>query len=378
MGKVKNHRYLTCVAKLMATAFLGQGLYCQAATYTLSPIISPNGSALAFGLNDQGQVIGDATFSDGSSRAFLWQSGMGITDLGVVAGDTNSSALSINDAGQVVGTSQAAGGQPPHGFLWQANTGMVDLGASAGLSTQATGINQQGVVIGYASSTPDSSSGNFVFTYTAKNGIQPITVPGVPVVDVDAINNSGQMVVRSLNSDNLLLITPGTATVAIHGSGNLISGGVMAMNDSGTVVGYIDPSNGDSSHGYVWNQTTGFVDFGYGVSTGINNAGQVVGVEDLSDGSGMAYLYDHGTVFNLATLLDASAAGWTNLDPRAINNTGQIAGFGTFDGETEAFLLTPNGTSGAAISGVPEPATLGILAVGMAAINRRRRDRVAS
>jgi probable HAF family extracellular repeat protein len=357
----------------MVVAFLSPALYCQATTYTLSPITSPYGSALAFGLNDQGQVVGGAIFSDGTRRAFLWQSGTGIINLGVLAGDTTSEAVSINNAGQVVGVSYPAAGQPLRGFLWQANTGMIDVGAGAGLFTQATGINQQGVVIGYASSVPDFSSGNFVFTYTARSGIQPITVPGMSVTDVEAINNSGQMVVGTLNSKNLLLITPGTAPVEIQGSGNLVGAGAMAMNDSGTVVGYIEPSNGDSAHGFVWNQNTGFVDLGYGVATGINNLGQVVGVEDLSDGSFIGYLYEDGTVYNLATLLDASAAGWTNIDPRAINNNGQIAGFGTFDGQTEAFLLTPNGASGATSVTVPEPATLSILTLAVIPLLRRRR-----
>jgi hypothetical protein len=53
-------------------------------------------------------------------------------------------------------------------------------------------------------------------------------------------------------------------------------------------------------------------------------------------------------------------------EAHGINDSGQIAGFGGFGGQTHAFLLTPT----------PEPACLSLLAVGAAALlGRRRRGR---
>ncbi len=34
-------------------------------------------------------------------------------------------------------------------------------------------------------------------------------------------------------------------------------------------------------------------------------------------------------------------SGWTLIEAASINNSGQIAGFGIFSGQTHAFLLTP-------------------------------------
>ena len=54
-----------------------------------------------------------------------------------------------------------------------------------------------------------------------------------------------------------------------------------------------------------------------------------------------AFVYDEGKLSYLDSLVDA-AAGWKDLQAVAINDSGQIAGFGTPpDGGSRAFLLTP-------------------------------------
>jgi hypothetical protein len=54
---------------------------------------------------------------------------------------------------------------------------------------------------------------------------------------------------------------------------------------------------------------------------------------------------------NQVTNLD----GWVLQTAESINDSGQIVGYGTRDGNTRAFLLTP----------VPEPSTLLLAAVGL-------------
>jgi hypothetical protein len=49
-----------------------------------------------------------------------------------------------------------------------------------------------------------------------------------------------------------------------------------------------------------------------------------------------------------------AGSGFTLQAARGINDAGQIAGFGTFDGATHAFLLTP----------VPEPSSLVLACLG--------------
>jgi hypothetical protein len=60
--------------------------------------------------------------------------------------------------------------------------------------------------------------------------------------------------------------------------------------------------------------------------------------------------------------LISPTSGWVLEQANAINDNGQIVGFGTIDGETHGFLLTP----------VPEPGSLSLLAVGGVALLRRR------
>ncbi len=56
---------------------------------------------------------------------------------------------------------------------------------------------------------------------------------------------------------------------------------------------------------------------------------------------GNGFLYSNGTTQALTSLLPGSS-GWTNLNATAINDSGQIAGQGTYDGQQVAFLMTPS------------------------------------
>jgi probable HAF family extracellular repeat protein len=65
---------------------------------------------------------------------------------------------------------------------------------------------------------------------------------------------------------------------------------------------------------------------------------------------------------DLNSLIPANS-GWLLKQASAINDAGQIAGYGTIHGETHAFLLTP----------MPEPAGLSLLGLCSVALLGRRR-----
>lgn len=77
----------------------------------------------------------------GATHAALWQSGS-FLDLGKLGG-TNSYAIRLNIAGQVVGSSVSGGDVATHAFLWR-SVGMRDLGTLNGTCSKAYGTYAAG------------------------------------------------------------------------------------------------------------------------------------------------------------------------------------------------------------------------------------------
>lgn len=83
---------------------------------------------IANSLNEGGDVVGVATTPDDEqAHAFFWRNGV-MADLGSVGNDGCSIAHSVNERGQVVGTSlKCADFVELHGFLWQPGGTIIDL-----------------------------------------------------------------------------------------------------------------------------------------------------------------------------------------------------------------------------------------------------------
>lgn len=104
-------------------------------------------SSEARGINDAGQVVGYSEKADYGAQAFLWN---GVTLAS--QGEARSIwAKGINNAGQVVGASYVNG--ELEATLWSGATETY-LGHLGGHSSSANAINNAGQVVGY-SSTPD-------------------------------------------------------------------------------------------------------------------------------------------------------------------------------------------------------------------------------
>jgi probable HAF family extracellular repeat protein len=76
---------------------------------------------------------------------------------------------------------------------------------------------------------------------------------------------------------------------------------------------------------------------------GINNVGQVVGYAFFSNTDTHAFVWSPSTgMLDLNNLIPANS-GWLLQGAGAINDQGQIVGWGLLNGngQTEAFLLTP-------------------------------------
>jgi probable HAF family extracellular repeat protein len=136
------------------------------------------------------------------------------------------------------------------------------------------------------------------------------------------------------------------------------------------VVGESATTANLSTHAFLYDHGT-MIDLG-GLKPGwgsaafsINSRGDIVGTSNTNNTTPHAFIYRDGVMTDLNDLLP-SGSGWTLEVARGINDSGQVVGWGTINGEEHAFLLD--------VQAAPEPSSL-VLAVSAAlgVLGRRRR-----
>jgi probable HAF family extracellular repeat protein len=188
-----------------------------------------------------------------------------LVDVGVIAGNW-STAVAINDLGQVVGTScieecQGSIDPPPtpaHAFVWTEDGGLEDLGTLPGFSrSSAFDINDLGQVLGNVRCFPgdpgcgESSSGEIVL-WQKQAGQWAATSLGLPFpFSSGDINNSGQFVLGA----GVYSLTGGSAVgEALPGFGPppvLVA--ALAINDAGIAAGQSFANGGNATaEALVW------------------------------------------------------------------------------------------------------------------------------
>jgi probable HAF family extracellular repeat protein len=285
------------------------------------------GYSVGLGINDTGRVAGESTTVEGKFHAFLYDGTM--NDLGTLGG-AQSRGNGINDNGNVAGQSDTTEGES-HAFLYDGT--LHDLGTLGGTFSGGQGINASGQVTGLSSTIAGAPEHAFLWIPTMPNG------------DSGTMNDLGTL-------------------------GGSYSVG-FGINDSGQVAGQSLTIEG-AAHAFVYDGTMhdlGTLGGDYSAGSGINASGQVVGQSSLSAGGSHAFLYTSGSgIVDLNSLIDP-LSGWELAVAEAINDAGQITGFGSIGGESHAYLLTP----------VPEPASLALALLGVPLIvrrsSRRSRDR---
>jgi probable HAF family extracellular repeat protein len=264
------------------------------------PPLPGDSYATATGINRQGLAVGLSSLFARFSPV-LWTNGEPLY-LGTLGG--NGAARAINASGEVVGNSAFRGND--EAFLWTKATGMQGLGFLAGYDySLALAINRFGQVVGYSGASSNNSS-FYAFIWSKTTGMK----------------NLGRL--------------PG-------GGGSVAT----AINDLGQIAGYSGCGTG-CQHAVLWSKAKGsMLDLGvppgatYSVTGGINNVGQVVGWAFYGGYDNRAFVWSPSTgMLDLNNLIPANS-GWLLQGARAINDQGQIVGYGTLNGQTEAFLLTP-------------------------------------
>lgn len=365
---------------LLLTAFALYSASALAVPYTITDLGTLGGAlSSAFGINDNGQVVGAASLVSGYSHPFLYSGGT-MSDLGTLDGGTNGVAFSINNSGQVVGSAYTADGDN-RAFLYS-NGSMNNLGTLGGNRSQAHGINDSGQVVGWADTTTGPVR---AFLYSNGAMINLGTLGGNTSL-AWGINDSGQVAGWSTvdttgSSAHAFLYSNGSMT-DLGTLGGWESSAAFGINNSGQAVGIVSNSTYDPDQNIVINTEHAFlysnglmIDLGTLGGTnswawGVNDSGQAVGWSDTADGVSHAALYTGNTITDLSLLPEVLAAGWSSLgEARAINDKGQIVGYGLIGGSYRAFLLSPEAV-------IPEPATLSLMGLGFLAMAARRRPRL--
>jgi probable HAF family extracellular repeat protein len=132
-----------------------------------------NPFAVAYAINGHDQIVGQAVNSDGTALATIWQNHTAAALGGgaLLPGDTSSFATSINDRGQVVGSSFDSKSNWSHGLLWQ-NGVMINLNtvfpASSNLYVvSASNINESGQIAGMAVEMDEPQGKTIVHAFLA-------------------------------------------------------------------------------------------------------------------------------------------------------------------------------------------------------------------
>ena len=358
-----------------------------------------------------------------------------ITDLGVIDGAQQLLALGLSGNGTVSGTLRGNG--PDRGFVWTAKgglrtTGFPGIGAQGGVSNDGTMVgsaafpDQPGVLYpamataagslqrlpGYTGDAANrggvarniSSRNGFVtgaldagtkpgefrrtaFRFSPQTGMQELALltdlpnfSGNALSIGYAVNSRGDVAGASNIDGNLrnhAVKWIGDGVTLLDDGGPSSNSIAWSISENGLVAGSVRlTGQGNQDWATFWGSgtTPTFIprpsNATYSQAFGVNSGGFVVG----EDNTAFIWHADFGRLA-LNTLI-SPGSGWNLLTATAINDAGQIVGFGFKGGAVRSYFLNP--LDGFGVSTVPEPASWAMLIAGFGLVGaamRRRKDR---
>jgi probable HAF family extracellular repeat protein len=312
-----------------------QGLHAFLYSGGVMTDLDPLGGTLA--INASGQVAGEAVDSTGSElHAFVYSNGI-LTDLGTLGGPY-STAIAINDAGQVAGYSFNGAGAL-ESFLY-ADGSLTGLGSLGGSYSAAVAINQSGSIAGNSYTDFDSE----LHAYLYANGeMTDLLTLGGGYSWAYGLNDSDMVAGESTRLDgaNRGFIYSGGTMTEIGTLGGSYSS-ASAINNAGQVIGLASTANDAEFHAFIYSGGSltdlGTLGGGYSTAKAINNLGQVVGESTDANGESHAFIWRDASLVDLNSFLPENS-GWVLNSAQLINDAGRIVGYGTYSNNFQAFIL---------------------------------------
>ncbi len=298
----------------------------------------------ALDANDFGQVVGASVVDDQANtspvfEATLWDT-TGVSHLGSLDGRT-SKAYSINNSAQIVGISSKESSDVLHAVAWE-NGVLAELESINNAESQAFDINEDGLVAGYAGN-------NAVLWRNGQVQDQLIGAAGRAY----ALNASGQSV-GSIDDGTIkaMFWNSSGSPVALHPANSTFSEAYGINNATWVVGAYLPPSVGKKASKAIRKADLLKGSFAETSTAKAKDkkAGSAADEIQQINMDMRAFLWQGDDILDLNDFID-EASGWVLLEARAINNAAQITGIGLFNGERQAFLLSPT------LNKTPTPAT---------------------
>lgn len=178
---------------------LGDGkphVFLWSAENGMEDLGSLGGEAVPVAISNAGQVVGysgtGAFPQNDPNHAFSWTRQRGMIDLNDALGSRYSSAVAVNDAGQVVGTANVSNTES-HAFLWSNDSGMTNLGELASLRSSGVAVNANGRIAGSVVVVANGVERVHAYSWTAQGGMLILGDLGSYGSGAAALNDIGQI-----------------------------------------------------------------------------------------------------------------------------------------------------------------------------------------
>lgn len=316
-------------------------------------------ATFASDINNQGVIVGRASDAgEENAVALVWDQGKP-TRLPGLPGYSDTTALALNEAGQVAGSIEKRAGavRSLYGCLWVDRKPRV-LGSFGGQFGTATDINASGEVVGWS----DTKKGvAHAWRWSRGKLLRLPAPPARPHSNASSINDTGQIAGFASDTSD----APITRAV-LWEQGRVKEIGTLggkfsfasSINNPGQAAGEAATAKGEI-HAFFW-QKGKMTDLGTlggedSHARDLNNLGQVVGTagtgrsRTIAGGpvpTERAFLWEKGKMLDLNTLIPRGS-GWELVEAAAINDRGQIVGWGLYEGRQRPFLLAPKDMGGA-------------------------------